>query len=134
MLRSFTRLRHWLLPLVLLAVVTLIGTTPAKAEAFTVAALAGVGAGLLTGLAPVATTLLTSGLMWVANTGLGLIAGWSNTAKYAALSVIGVVVSTLIGAIGGSVSIDPTTWGASTAQGIAGAVVAALIYKLGQKG
>ncbi len=92
-----------------------------------------IGFGLLTGLAPIATVLLTSGLTWAANTGLGIIADWSNLLKYAAMGVIGVVVSVLVGALGHTVSTDPSTWTAATAQGMAAAVVAALVYKLGQK-
>lgn len=92
-----------------------------------------IGSGLLTGLAPIATVLLTSFLTWGANTGLGIMADWSNLLKYAAMGVLGVVVSVLLGALGHTVSTDPSTWTAATGQGMAAAVVAALIYKLGQK-
>lgn len=57
----------------------------------------------------------------------------SGLLKYAAMGVVGVVVSVLLGALGHTVSTDPSTWTAATGQGMAAAVVAALIYKLGQK-
>lgn len=124
-MRRLTTLCTFLLA-VLLSLASLPGGLAAQADA------GGIAGGLFTGLAPIATTLLTSGLMWVANSATQWMASWSNLAKYAALGTIGVLVSVLLGAIGGTVSADPSTWTAATAQGVAGAVVSALIYKLGQ--
>lgn len=130
--------RITLLCSMLIAVVLALCSLPATslhAEAFAVLVqdAGDIGGGLLTGLAPIATVLLTSGITWVANRATGIMADWHDLAKYAAMSVIGVVVSVVIGALGGTVDPNPLTWGAETAQGIAGAVVAALVYKLGQK-
>jgi hypothetical protein len=123
--------RLTLLSTFLLAIVLSLASGLAGAPLLAQDAAAGpsIGSGLLTGLAPIATVLLTSGLTWAANTGLGIMADWSNLLKYAAMGVVGVVVSVLLGALGHTVSTDPSTWTAATGQGMA----AALIYKLGQK-
>lgn len=126
---------------VLIAVVLALCSLPAQPLEASATALAlglqaegtTIGSGLLTGLAPIATVLLTSAVTWVANSATEIMADWDNLAKYAAMSFIGVVVSVVIGALGGTVDPNPLTWGAEAAQGIAGAVVAALVYKLGQK-
>lgn len=90
-----------------------------------------IGTSLVVGLAPLATTLFTSGLIYAAHELMGFMDGWSNLAKYAAMGVAGVVVSTLVNAIGGNLAGDAASWTASTAQGIASAVVGALVWKLG---
>lgn len=86
----------------------------------------------LQALAPIFTTLAVSGLTYVANTGLGIIKGWSNPAKYVAMGVIGIVVSTVFGLLGHTVSSDTASWTNATAQGLAAAGVAAIIWKIGR--